>query len=292
MTTPQPHSAQSLEWTVGGRTFRLDFSKPLVMGIINVTPDSFSDGGRHLLPQDAVAQARRHLAEGADILDIGAETTRPGSDPVPADEEWRRLAPVLAGLASLPPTPVSVDTYKAEVADRALTAGASMINDVYAGRQDPEILRVVARRGAPIVLMHMKGEPKTMQDDPVYDDVVAEVREFLLERAEAAMAAGVPKERIILDPGLGFGKTAVHNLTLLKRFDEVIPAGFHSLMALSRKGFLGRILNVSVPSQRDLATAAANALAVLKGAEIIRVHNVAPSLEASRVAFAARREAI
>jgi dihydropteroate synthase len=283
---------EPLEWTTGDRNHLLDFSRPLVMGIINVTPDSFSDGGRFLSPKDALELAERHLAEGADILDVGAETTRPGSDPVSAEEEWSRLAPVLAGLRNLTDVPISVDTYKSSVADQAIDAGASIINDVYAGREDSGLLRLCAERGVLVILMHMKGEPKTMQLAPHYDDVVREVREFLLERAEAAMAAGVPKERIVLDPGLGFGKNADHNLTILDRFDEVVPDGFHSMMALSRKAFLGRLLDLAEPSRRDAATATANALAVAKGAEILRVHNVAATLEAARVAFAVRRESL
>ncbi|MDR1297160.1 MAG: dihydropteroate synthase [Deltaproteobacteria bacterium] len=280
-----------LAWSSGGRDWRLDFDRPAVMGIVNVTPDSFSDGGLYFSPEAAVAQAERHIAEGAVVIDLGAETTRPGSEPTSAEEEWRRLEPVLAALAGHPARPVvSVDTYKAEVAEKALDAGASMLNDIYAARKDPRILEVAARRGVPVILMHMLGEPRTMQVEPRYDDVVREVREFLLERAGAAMAAGVPRERVILDPGLGFGKNAGHNLTLLNRFREVIPEGFHSLMALSRKNFLGLILGDPDPMRRDLATAVASAIAVSKGAEMIRVHSVAGSLEAARVAWAVLRE--
>jgi dihydropteroate synthase len=263
------------------------------MGIINITPDSFSDGGQFFAPEAAIKQAHRHIEEGADILDLGAETTRPGSEPTSLEEEWRRLEPVLRALSSLSQCPViSVDTYKAEIAEKALNLGASIINDIYAGRKEPKILTVAAQYRAPLILMHMQGEPHTMQQNPHYDDVVSEVREFLLERAQAAMAAGVLKQNIILDPGLGFGKNAEHNLTILSRFDEVMPEGFHSLMALSRKAFLGRILDDPDPLKRDLATAVANAIAVSKGAEIIRVHNVASSLQASKVAFAARMESL
>jgi dihydropteroate synthase len=263
------------------------------MGIINITPDSFSDGGHFFTPDKAIAQAQLHLQEGADILDLGGETTRPGSEPTSQQEEWRRLEPVLKFLSQLPERPViSVDTYKAEIAQKALNSGASIINDIYAGRKEPKLLEVAAKYKVPLILMHMKGEPRTMQQNPYYDDVVREVREFLLERAQAAMKAGVPKQCIILDPGLGFGKNADHNLTILNRFDEVIPEGFHSLMALSRKAFLGRILDDPDPLKRDLASAVANAIAVSKGAEIIRVHNVAPSLQASKVAFAARMESL
>jgi dihydropteroate synthase len=251
------------------------------MAILNVTPDSFSDGGRFYDPDEALAQARRHIAEGADILDVGAETTRPGSLPVDAEEEWRRLEPVLKGLSGIPECPpISVDTYKAEIARKAIDAWAAIVNDIYAARKDPAILDVAAEYRVPLILMHMQGEPRTMQKDPRYEDVVREVREFLLERAGAAEARGVDRSLIILDPGLGFGKNKDHNLSLLKRFDEVIPEGYHSLMALSRKAFLGTVLGGAEPMARDLATSVASSLAVLKGAEIVRVHNVAPAREA------------
>jgi dihydropteroate synthase len=286
-------SHDELAWHIGQRHYRLDFGKPLIMGIINVTPDSFSDGGLFSEPEAALALARRHLDEGADLLDLGGETTRPGSTATTPEEEWRRLEPVLAALSSWPGCPpVSVDTNKSEIARKALSAGASMINDIYAGRNDPEILDVAAKWRVPIILMHMLGEPRTMQAEPKYHDVVSEVREFLLERAQAAMRAGVPKEMIILDPGIGFGKSASHNLSLLNRFEEVVPEGFHSLMALSRKAFLGRVTGRDNPMDRDEATAAANAIAVSKGAQMIRVHNVAACRDAAKVAFTARREAI
>jgi dihydropteroate synthase len=285
--TPAP---RTLEWThPSGRAFRLDFSRPLIMAILNVTPDSFSDGGRFFDPAPALAHAGALMAEGADILDLGAESTRPGSLPTPAGEEWRRLAPVLLGLKGLGGCPpVSVDTSKAEVAEKAIAAGASIINDVYAGRKDPRILGLAAESGAPIILAHMLGEPRTMQAAPRYLDVVSEVRGFLLERARAAEAAGVDPSRIILDPGLGFGKDAGHNLSLLKRFDEAVPKGYHSLMALSRKAFLGEALGGAPPGGRDLASAVASALAALRGAEIVRVHSVAPTREALLIAQAVR----
>jgi dihydropteroate synthase len=284
-------SENVLTWAVSGREYRLDFSRPLIMGIINVTPDSFSDGGLYYQPEAAIKQARQHISEGADVLDIGGETTRPGSSATSEEEEWRRIAPVLREAASWRDCPpISVDTNKAAIAEKALDAGASIINDIWAGRKEPEILTLAAQRGAPVILMHMLGEPRTMQVEPYYDDVVAEVRAFLLERAEAAMAAGIAKEMIILDPGMGFGKNAVHNLTLLNHFEEVVPGGFRSLMALSRKAFLGRITGEGDPLKRDSATAAANAIAVAKGAQMIRVHNVAASRDAAMVAFAARRQ--
>jgi dihydropteroate synthase len=276
-----------------GRVFALDFSRPLVMGVLNVTPDSFSDGGKFFDPAAAVARARELALEGADILDLGAETTRPGSSPTSEEEEWRRLSPALEALSRWNECPpISVDTYKSSVASKAIAMGAAIVNDVYAGRQDPRILKVTAEAGLPIVLTHMLGEPRTMQDTPHYEDVVREVRDFLLQRAEAAMEAGIPRERIILDPGLGFGKTAAHNLALLNRMEEVRPQGFRFLMALSRKAFLGHVLDGAPPDQRDGATAVASALAVWKGAEMVRVHDVRRAVEALKVVTAIRREAL
>ena len=283
----------TLNWSICGREYSLDFGKPLIMGIINVTPDSFSDGGLYYEPEAALALARRHVKEGADVLDLGGETTRPGSVATSPQEEWRRLEPVLAALSAYPGCPpISVDTNKSLVAQKALLAGASIVNDIWAGRNDPEILAVAAKMGAPLILMHLLGEPRTMQVEPPYDDVVAEVRAFLLERAQAAIEAGIPKEMIILDPGLGFGKNAAHNLALLNHFEDVVPEGFRSMMALSRKAFLGRITGLEDPLERDSATAAANAIAVSKGAQMIRVHNVAASRDAALVAFTTRRERI
>ncbi|MDR1871459.1 MAG: dihydropteroate synthase [Deltaproteobacteria bacterium] len=286
--SPLKKAESVLKWTDGlGRPQKLVFDRPLIMAIVNITPDSFSDGGKYFIPEAALAQAEKHIREGADILDLGAETTRPGSRPTPADEEWRRLEPVLKGLAQRPNCPpISVDTNKAVIAEKALKLGASIVNDIWAGRLDPDILKVAAKYDVPLILMHMLGDPRTMQENPHYDDVVLEVREFLQTQANAAIKAGVDPAKIILDPGLGFGKLARHNLTLLKRLEKVFPPGFHTLMALSRKAFLGHILSGAPPDQRDLATAAASCLAIAKGAEIIRVHAVKPSLEAALVAHA------
>jgi dihydropteroate synthase len=279
-----------MTWKTPQGEKKLVFDHPLIMAIVNITPDSFSDGGLHFSPEAALEQARIHMLEGADILDLGAETTRPGSVPTPAAEEWRRLEPVLTALVKDPGCPpISVDTNKAEVAEKALDAGASIINDIFAGRNDPQILPLAARRGVPVILMHMQGDPRTMQQNPHYDDVVREVHDFLLEAAEKAMGLGIDRSRIILDPGLGFGKTAEHNLSLLKHLDRVYPAGFRSLMALSRKAFLGNILGGRPPRERDWATAAASLLAVQKGAEIIRVHEVRPSRDALRSAGASNK---
>jgi dihydropteroate synthase len=257
------------------------------MGIINITPDSFSDGGQFLDPEAALKKAQRHIDEGADILDLGAETTRPGSWPTPADVQWRRLEPVLLALAQKPDCPpISVDVNLADLAEKSLRAGASIINDIWAGRNDPDLLKVAAQYEVPVILTHMLGDPRSMQQNPHYENVVLEVRDFLAERAAAAMELGVDRSRIILDPGLGFGKLQDHNLALIKHFSEAIPPGFHSLMALSRKAFLGHILGGAPANQRDLATAVANALAIAQGAEIIRVHSVKLSKQAALVAEA------
>jgi dihydropteroate synthase len=260
------------------------------MGVINITPDSFSDGGKFLDPDKAIERSLELIRDGADILDLGAETTRPGSSPTSEEEEWRRLYPVLLALKDVPDCPpISVDTYKSKIAEKAILEGAGIINDIYAGRKDPAIFKVAKDYDLPIILMHMLGEPGTMQNDPHYEDVVKEVRAFLEERANAAINHGVKKNRIILDPGLGFGKNADHNLTLLKKLPELYPEGFISLMALSRKAFLGKILPHSSPEERDEATAVASSLAVFQGAMIVRVHNVLRAAEALKVTTAILR---
>jgi dihydropteroate synthase len=270
-----------LTWKTTAGQWALDFSRPLIMSIINLTPDSFSDGGRFAHPEEAVLAALAEEADGADIFDLGAESTRPGSARVTPEEEWARLAPVLASLTRKSRQPISIDTYRAEVAEKALKAGAAILNDIYAGLKAPRMLDLAAEYGVPIILMHMKGEPQTMQLDPRYDDVVAEVHDFLAGRAEAAQAAGVPRERIILDPGLGFGKNMAHNLSLLKHFDQAVPRGYRRLMALSRKNFLGRIMNGAPPLERDGLTAVADGLAMLQGADIVRVHRAGPNRDAA-----------
>lgn len=280
--------ADVLSWRTLAGEWSLDFSRPLIMSIINLTPDSFSDGGRFGGPEEAVRAALAEEADGADIFDLGAESTRPGSARISVEEEWARLEPVLSELVQKSAQPVSIDTYRAPVAEKALKAGAAILNDIYAGRKDPRMLELAASYGVPIILMHMKGEPDTMQIDPRYDDVAAEVHDFLLERAQAAEAAGVPRERIILDPGLGFGKNKHHNLSLIKHFDRVMPRGYRRLMALSRKAFLGLIMNGAPPLERDGLTAVADALAILKGAEIIRVHRAAPNRDAVALVQAVR----
>jgi dihydropteroate synthase len=250
------------------------------MGVVNVTPDSFYDGGRHADPRAAIEHARRLVAEGADLLDIGGESSRPGADPVPADEELRRVLPVLDGLREVG-VPVAVDTTKPEVMGAALEHGAAMINDITAFAS-PGALEVVARSGAALCLMHMQGRPRTMQADPVYGDVVAEVRAFLAARAQACAAAGIARERIVLDPGFGFGKTVDHNLALLAHLGKIAALGFPVLAGWSRKSSLGRI--TGRPAEDRLAASLAAALLCAeRGARMLRVHDVAATRDALAV---------
>ena len=254
------------------------FPRPSVIGVVNVTTDSFSDGGAFLDPGRAITQAKRLLAEGAVLVDIGGESTRPGSEGVSAAAELRRVEPVLEGLAGLP---VSIDTSKAEVARRALELGAVLVNDVTALRADPDLAGVVADANAYLCLMHMLGEPRTMQDAPRYDDVVAEVASFLEERLATAVAAGIQEERVCLDPGLGFGKTVKHNLELLARMDELVAIGRPVLVGASRKRFLGRILGDRKAVTGTVAAGVAvNVLAYERGASLFRVHDVRENTEA------------
>jgi dihydropteroate synthase len=257
------------------------------MGVVNVTPDSFSDGGRFFAHEDAIAQGRKLAADGADLVDVGGESTRPGSDPVPAEEERRRVLPVVEALAD-DGIPVSVDTTKAAVAGPALEAGASVVNDVSALRFDPELAGLTAEAGATCVLMHMLGEPRTMQDDPRYDDVVAEVKSFLEQRLSFAVEAGIPEDRVWLDPGIGFGKTAQHNLELLRRLDEIAAIGRPVVVGTSRKSFLGKITG-RTEERRLAGTVATNVMALERGAQVFRVHDVAEVGDALRVACALLR---
>ncbi len=254
------------------------------MGVVNVTPDSFSDGGRYLDPEAAVGQGRRLVAEGAQMLDVGGESTRPGADAVPAGEELRRVLPVVDGLASTGAV-ISIDTSKTAVAAAALDAGASYVNDVTAFRGDPGLAGLVAARGVDCCLMHMFGTPRTMQDDPRYDDVVSDVKAFLEQRLAFAVAEGVPEQRVMLDPGIGFGKTVAHNLELMRRLDEIVAIGRPVVFGVSRKSFLGRITGRE-PGDRAVATAAANVLALERGASVFRVHDVPETLDALAVAAA------
>jgi len=257
---------------------------PLVMGIVNVTPDSFSDGGLFLDADAAIAHGRELHAEGADILDVGGESTRPGAEPVAPDEEIRRVVSVIEALAQ-DGACVSIDTVKAEVARRALAAGATIVNDVSAFRFDPELAGVTAQAGAGCVLMHMLGEPRTMQDDPRYDEVVSDVKAFLEERLAFAVGEGIPEERVWLDPGIGFGKTVEHNLELLRRLDEIVAIGRPVVIGTSRKSFLGRLTGRE-PRDRVAGTVATNVIALERGASIFRVHDVRESVDALTVAAA------
>jgi dihydropteroate synthase len=257
------------------------FPRPSVMGVINVTPDSFSDGGVHFDPDRAASAARRMRDEGASIVDVGGESTRPGSDGVSLDEELRRVVPVLERLDG--DVPVSIDTAKAEVARRALALGAELVNDVTALRSDPDLAGVVADGGAYLCLMHMQGEPRTMQRDPRYDDVVSEVASFLDERLRVAIAAGIPEDRICLDPGIGFGKTVEHNLELIRRLDVLTALGRPILIGISRKSTLR-----ALTGSDDLlaASVAAAVTAFERGATVLRVHDVKPHVDALAVAGA------
>jgi dihydropteroate synthase len=264
------------------------------MGVINVTPDSFSDGGMHLDPESAVARGLELEAEGADILDVGGESTRPGSEAVTEAEELRRVVPVVDALAKRTRAALSIDTTKAAVARAALDRGATIVNDVSAGRYDESMLPLLAERGATCVLMHMQGTPKTMQAQPSYRDVVAEVRDFLRERAGAAVEAGLGRDRIWIDPGIGFGKGLEHNLELLARLGELLPLGFQICLGVSRKSFIAAVdrasgVDPSGPDERLGGTAAAVALGVANGARILRVHDVAVMAQAARMARAIAR---
>jgi dihydropteroate synthase len=269
---------------VGDRTLGPD---PVLVGVLNVTPDSFSDGGDFLDPAKAAAHAAAMLDEGAGIIDVGGESTRPGSDRVPREEEARRVVPVIEEiLANSPDAIVSIDTYRAATAEAALGAGARIVNDVTALRGDPRMAGVVAEARCPVVLMHMLGEPKTMQHDPRYADVVREVRDFLAGRAEHAVAAGVEPENVILDPGIGFGKKLEHNLALLRHLDGLVALGFPVLVGASRKSSLGTITGVKEARDRVPGTVAANVIAYERGATLFRVHDVRLNREALAVARA------
>lgn len=259
----------------------------MLMGIVNVTPDSFSDGGLFADPDAAVRRGRELAREGADVVDVGGESTRPGSEAVDVATEMKRVLPVVTRLAA-DGLVVSIDTAKAPVAAAAVKAGAEIINDVSAGT-DAEMLEVMASTGVGVVLMHMRGTPGTMQQDPRYDDVVGEVRDYLTARATGAEAAGVGRDSIVIDPGIGFGKTVDHNLELLRRVGELVATGYPVLVGASRKGFLGEITGIEDPRERDVATAAITALAVSAGVSVVRVHDVPASRQAVAVASAVSR---
>jgi dihydropteroate synthase len=261
--------------------------RPLVMGVLNVTPDSFADGGRFFDPDAALAQARALIVAGADILDIGGESTRPFADPVPLDEELRRVVPVIETLAPEINVPISIDSYKAQVARAALNAGAAIINDISALRFDPDMAATAARFGAAVILMHMQGTPRTMQDAPHYEDVLGEVRGFLKDRIHAVVEAGLPEESLIVDPGIGFGKRIEDNLALIDGLDAFLDLGRPICVGVSRKAFIGRILDLPV-SDRLEGTIAAAVLCADRGAHILRVHDVGAVRRALRVAEAVK----
>ncbi len=263
-----------------GRILRLD--RPQVMGIVNVTPDSFSDGGAHDTADAAVAHALRLVEEGADALDIGGESTRPGAAEVEVEEELRRVVPVIERLAAQVAVPISIDTSKPEVMRAAVQAGAGMINDVYGLRREGA-LDAAAALGVPVVLMHMQGEPRSMQAAPQYDDVVGEVHRFLAERIFAAEMAGIPKQRIVVDPGFGFGKDTAHNLQLLAQFERFAELGVPVLAGLSRKRSIGELTGRDVPADRVAGSVAAHLIAAQRGAAIVRVHDVAATVDALKV---------
>ena len=263
-----------------GRPLRLD--RVRVMGIVNVTPDSFSDGGEHATTEAAIAHGLRLAEEGADVLDIGGESTRPGADAVALDEELRRVIPVIEALAQRTTLPISIDTSKPEVMRAAVAAGAGMINDVYGLRREGA-LDAAAALGVPVVLMHMLGEPRSMQEAPVYDDVVADVHRFLAERIFAAEMAGIAKSRIVVDPGFGFGKTLEHNLALLARLDRIAALGVPVMAGLSRKRSIGQLTGRDDPHARIHGSVAAHLIAAQRGAKLVRVHDVAATVDALKV---------
>lgn len=266
---------------------QLDLGSPQVMGILNLTPDSFSDGGRFLDPETGLRHALDMVREGAAIIDIGGESTRPGAQSVSAEEELDRVIPVIERLAQAIPVPISIDTNKPEVMREAVAAGAGLINDIMA-LQAPTAAETAAALKVPVCLMHMQGVPRTMQQDPHYEDVVTEVRDFLAERVEVCEAAGIRRDRLLLDPGFGFGKTLGHNLSLLKHLQRLESLGLPLLVGISRKSMIGSLLEGVPVERRVVGSVAAAVVAVMQGAAIIRVHDVAETVEAVKVAAAVR----
>lgn len=275
-----------LEWS----RYSLDFSrKTYVMGILNVTPDSFSDGGRYFEKDTAVERALQMAEDGADIIDIGGESTRPGSDPIPFEEELRRTVPVIESLSKKTGLPISIDTYKADLAKRALDAGASMVNDISGLRFDPDMPKVVSEYGVPVALMHIRGTPKNMQTDPVYEALIPEIMDYLRISVRLAVKFGVREDRIIVDPGIGFGKTFDHNLEIIRNLGQFACLGYPVLIGPSRKAFIGKILGGAPPQERIEGTGAAIAISILNGANIVRVHDVKEMVKVVRVADAIKR---
>jgi len=248
--------------------------RTLIMGILNITPDSFSDGGKYFNQADAYDRAMRLIEEGADILDVGGESTRPGSDPLPLQEELDRILPVISRIASESQIPISVDTYKAETARHAIEAGAYLVNDISGLSFDPAMASVVAERDAMVCIMHIQGSPKNMQINPMYEDVVCDIKKWLTRQADYGVSQGIPQDHIIIDPGIGFGKTTKHNLEILRRLNEFREMGYPVLIGTSRKSFIGKILGGLPPEERMEGTAASVAISIAKGANIVRVHDV------------------
>jgi len=270
-----------IEWPGG----RLDFSAGcLVMGILNVTPDSFSDGGQFFDPAKAVQHGMQMATDGAAIIDIGGESTRPGSDPISVEQQIQRVVPVIEILCNKTDVPISIDTYKYDVAKAALDAGAAIVNDITA-LSDERVGELAAERQVPVVLMHMQGKPATMQFEPKYDDVVGEVLEFLLDRAKMAEKLGISKEMIFIDPGIGFGKTTEHNLSLLRNIDKFVATGYRVLVGTSRKRFIGQITGKEKATERIFGTAATVALCTAAGVSIVRVHDVAEMMDVVAVSL-------
>jgi len=264
-----------------------DFGKKTyVMGVVNATPDSFSGDGLFNAPEIAVEQALRMARDGADVIDIGGESTRPGSEPVSPEEETRRVLPVIKGIRKASPIPISIDTYKSQVAQKALDEGADVINDISGLRFDPEMAGIAARHGAPVIVMHIKGSPRDMQKHPAYDALMPEIMDYLRGSIWKALDAGIPEDRIIIDPGIGFGKTFDHNLEILRNLSELISLEKPILTGVSRKAFIGYILGGAPPEERLEGTLAAIAVAVANGADIVRVHDVREAVKAVKVADA------
>ena len=262
--------------------------RPLIMGILNVTPDSFSDGGRFTDLDAAIHHGKQMIDEGADIIDIGGESTRPGSQRVSADEQIARVVHIIEAISETIPdhVAISIDTTRSDVAEAALAAGAAIVNDVSGGNDDPGIIELCADKQCPYIIMHMQGTPETMQDNPSYDDVVADIEQFLTTRAEQCIEKGIAKEHLCIDPGIGFGKTYQHNLVLLNNLDKYVATGFPVLLGTSRKRFMGTICTVNAPEELVGATTATTTMGVLAGVKIFRVHDVKPNRQAADVAWA------
>jgi len=283
--TKRPGRAADASWRIRGEVLALD--RPVVVGVLNATPDSFSDGGLHLEPAAAVDRAWRMIEEGAGVIDVGGESTRPGADPVPAAEQWRRIEPVLSRASELP-VPLSVDTTELEVASRALEAGAAILNDVSGLRFEPRLAELAAESGAGLILMHMRGDPRTMQDDVAYDDLLGEVRSALERSIGRALERGCGRDQLVVDPGIGFGKSAAGNLELIARLRELEGLGAPILVGPSRKSFIGKVLDLPV-DQREEGTVAACVMALDRGARLFRVHDPRRARRALDLAEAIRR---